>query len=449
MNTRKRTSRINPALIATHVTDAAQHLRVEPCPPNQVDWFETTMQARHCLGSAHPVGDYLRQIVRNCLGEPVALLAWGPASYALKDRDLHISWDAHKRRTRLKLIVQNRRFALLTGKGAAPNLASQVLAASLRCLCEQWEQAHGYRPLMAESFTDPQKHEGTCYKASNWQPVGTTAGYSRHRADYYIPNDDPKCLWLYPLRPDAKKLLCAPTLPEPYARGLSPAPTGALPLNARQMDSLHELFARAKDPRGKNTTFRIRPVLTIVAMALLAGRRDIAEITRFGNILSQPQRQAIGLPRQKNTRFWRVPSYNVYYQLLRRMDNEAFASLLNEWMSQHAGTLPGALAMDGKMIRDQIGILTLASHEDGAPHYSAIYDKKEGTKRCEMKAAQAQLKALPQLDGKIITADALHCQKQTAELITAKGGDYVLQIKDNQRTLHKHAQAKGARPPFL
>lgn len=98
------------------------------------------------------------------------------------------------------------RFLLLSAKGEAPNLASQTLAAAVRALPEHWQQAFGYRPLLAESFTDPEAYAGTCYKASNWEPVGQSAGYSRHRADFYVDNEHPKRLWLRELAPQAVAL---------------------------------------------------------------------------------------------------------------------------------------------------------------------------------------------------------------------------------------------------
>ena len=86
-----------------------------------------------------------------------------------------------------------------------------------------------------------------------------------------------------------------------------------------------------------------------------------------------------------------VMRYGVFYQVLTRMEPEAFATSLNDWLLRQAGTLPQALALDGKMIRDHIGLLTLAQHEDGAPQAVAIYDQKEGTPRCEQTAAAALL----------------------------------------------------------
>jgi len=406
----------------------------------EVQWFDRLLADNHYLGAGRPVGDYLRQVIE-LNGKPVALLVWGPACYSLKDRDQWISWSTSQRRGRLKLIVQNRRFLVLADKGQCPNLASQAMGAALRALPNHWLKRFDYRPLLAESFTDPEAYAGTCYKASNWEAVGMSAGFSRHRADFYVPNDRPKKLWLRPLCADGRQHLCAVQVPEDCQGGLVATPTGTLPINAEQLSSLLEVFRHGPDPRGANTRYRTGPVLTLSAMALLAGRRDIAEIARFATTLNHWQRRRLGLPLKKGTRaFYQVPSYSVFYQLLTRMDPERFASSLNGWLQSRAGTLPQALAMDGKMIRDHIGLLTLAQHEDGAPVAVAVYDQKEGTERCEQSAASALLEQLPALDGTIITADPLHCQRKNASTIVEKGGDYLLQIKANQPKLFKHAQ---------
>jgi hypothetical protein len=409
------------------------------------------MGRHHYLGAGRAVGDYLRQIVE-ADGRPVALLAWGPACYALKDRDLWISWSAPQRVERLKLVVQNRRFLLLTEKGQSPNLASQALAAALRALPQQWQERFGYRPLLAESFTDPEAYAGTCYKASNWEPVGWSAGYSRHRADFYVANDRPKRLWLRELLPGARAQLRALEVAEDCRSGLLPGGSGVLPVKGEHLDSLCEVLRQAPDPRDSNTQYRTGPVLTLIAMALLAGRREIAEIARFAQTLTHPQRRRLTLPLKKGTRrFYKVPGYDVFYQVLTRMDPEAFARILNDWLARRAGSLPQALALDGKMIRDHIGLLTLAQHEDGAPQALAVYDQKEGTERCEQTAAADLLEKLPVLDGKIITADPLHCQRKTARIIVEKGGDYLLQIKGNQPKLLRQAQGLDSLKdtPFL
>lgn len=431
--------------------ESRSEIEVQVVAATDAAWFDQQLAEHHFLGAGRRIGDYLRQLV--CVrGRPVALLVWGPACYALKDRDRWLGWSGTQRVERLKLVVQNRRFLVLADKGAAPNLASQTLAAALRALPQHWQQSFGYRPLLAESFTDPEVYAGTCYNASNWEPVGFSAGYSRHRADFYVPNERPKRLWLFPLEPQARAHLRAVQVPADCQPGLTRPPSGVLPVDQPQLLSLFELLQRAPDPRARNTRFRIGAVLTLVALALLAGRREIAEIARFATTLHPRQRRLLGLPRRKGTQaFYEVPAYGVFYQVLTRLDQEAFATLLSDWLQARAGTLPQALALDGKMIRDHLGLLTLAQHEDGAPQAVAVYDQKEGTPRCEQTAATALLEKLPALDGKLVTADALHCQKASARAVVEKGGEYLFQIKGNQPGLLAQAQACDAQPgaPFL
>src|ERR1035437_30799 len=92
--------------------------------PAEAAAFDALLATHHYLGAGRPVGDYLRQFVERD-GVPVALLVLGPSCYSLKDRDRAIGWSASQRVARLKLIVQNRRFLVLTPKGQSPNLASR------------------------------------------------------------------------------------------------------------------------------------------------------------------------------------------------------------------------------------------------------------------------------------------------------------------------------------
>src|ERR1035438_3433774 len=102
----------------------SDRLTVRVAAPAEAAAFDAQLTSHHYLGAGHPIGDYLRQFVERA-GVPVALLVWGPSCYALKDRDRAIGWSAPQRVSRLKLIVQNRRFLVLTPKGQSPNLASQ------------------------------------------------------------------------------------------------------------------------------------------------------------------------------------------------------------------------------------------------------------------------------------------------------------------------------------
>lgn len=418
--------------------------------PAEITAFDERLDGEHYLGSTPPVGDFLRQIVERD-SQPVALLVWGAAALKLKDRESWIGWSVSQRGERLKLVVQNRRFLLLHDKGKEPNLASQILALACRELPVHWREHFGYAPLLAETFTDPESFEGTCYKASGWEAVGQSQGHSRHRADYYVPNQRPKRVWMKELAPKAREKLRALRLGEASLPAFVPAPGGMLPLPALARRSLLEAFRHAPDPRGNNTRFRIGPVLTLVAMALLAGARDVAQIARFATRLKPQQRAGLSLPIRKGTRrFYEVPTYSVFYQVLIRMDPEAFARTLNDWLAAQAGTLPAALCLDGKMIRELIGTVTLADAESGSPVAVAIMDQKEGTERSEQSAARALIESMPSLEGQTVTADPLHCQRELARAIVEKGGEYLTQIKGNQPNLLKHARALcDGRDPLL
>jgi hypothetical protein len=99
--------------------------------------------------------------------------------------------------------------------------------------------------------------------------------------------------------------------------------------------------------------------------------------------------------------------------------------------------LPAALALDGKFIRDTVGIVCLVDHDTGVPRAMAKASKKEGEgEDCEMKAAQRMIEGLSDLSNTLTTADALHAQRRTASSIVSRGGDFIVQAKDNQKTVH-------------
>ena len=381
--------------------------------------FDSLLGDYHYLGESRPVGDAMR-MVAELDGEWVGLLMWGSAAYRLKPREEFIGWTPTQRARRQKLVVRNRRFLLLAERGEQPNLASRILGAAVRELPRLWFESFGYEPLLAESFTDIEAYEGTCYKASGWQPLGLSKGYSRHRADFYVPNDRPKKLWVRELRREALAQLRGIELPEECRPGAESDADGILPLRKLQLESLYEALCKVPDPRAPNRTFGIGSVLTIVAMAIFSGHQNLVQIVRFANRLRNDQRKELGLPRfSPRSSYRKVPSYKVFYNLLRKIDIEAFAQCLSQWLAQHSGALPTALALDGKFIRDTVGIVSMVDHETGVPHTMARASQKEGEgEHRELKVAQHRIEEQPELSHALITADALHCQTRTAQEIS-------------------------------
>jgi len=417
----------------------------------EVERFKELSGKFHYMGEGHAGGDTLRLVVE-CEGDWIALLLWGSAAYRLKHRDAYIGWSNPQRAQRQKLVVQNRRFTMLVERGEHPNLASRILGQVIRMLPSLWHERFGYEPLLAETFSDIEAREGTCYRASGWLELGRTKGYSRHRADFYVPNDRPKKLWVRELRKDAALLLRAPELPAECLNGARSDADGVLPLSVPQVESLHECFCKVPDPRARNSIFHIGAMLSIVAMAILSGHRNIQQIVRFSNRMRMEHRKALGLPRfAKDSSYRKTPSYSAFYNLLRQLDVEQFSQCLSQWLAAHTGTLPAALALDGKFIRDTVGIVCLADHETGVPHAMAKASKKEGEGHdCEIKAAQRMICREKNLSNTVITADAMHCQRQTARDIVERGGEFILQVKDNQQSVHA-ASALAAKDitPFL
>jgi len=396
----------------------------------------------HYMGEGCPAGDTLRMVVV-ADGEWIALLLWGSACYRLKHRDEWIGWTDQQRAARQKLVVQNRRFVLLAQPGEHPNLASRILGKVVRELPALWREAFGYEPLLAETFSDIEAREGTCYKAAGWTALGKTKGYSRHAADYYVPNDRPKKLWVRELRKDAIKVLRLIHLPDEFKKGAASDADGIMPIKAKQVESLHEALCKVPDPRAKNCVYHIGAILSIVAMGVFSGHKDLKAIMRFAERLTLPQRKKLALPSfKKGSRYRKTPSYTAVYSLLGQLDLDAFSQVLSEWLAQHRGTLPVALAMDGKFIRDTVGLVTLAEHDTGSPVAMIDASQKEGDgDRCELKASQKMLCRHDDLTNTVITADALDCQKETARIIVDRGGEYCIQVKDNQKTIRQEAES--------
>ena len=108
----------------------------------------------------------------------LALIGWQAGAFKLAARDRWIGWSPEQQFRRLHLIANNARFVIPAPR-PVPNLASRVLGLSLRRLSPDMQALHGYPILLAETFVDPARFAGTCYRASNWRSLGLTRGYAR------------------------------------------------------------------------------------------------------------------------------------------------------------------------------------------------------------------------------------------------------------------------------
>ncbi len=108
-------------------------------------------------------------------GRPLACLAWSSAPRHLGARDRFIGWDQAARKRNIHLIAYNTRYLILPGV-KVEHLASHLLARVSRRIPGDWEKMYAHPVRLLETFVDPERFRGTCYRAANWIDVGETTG---------------------------------------------------------------------------------------------------------------------------------------------------------------------------------------------------------------------------------------------------------------------------------
>ena len=402
--------------------------------------FMRLMGKEHYLGWGKPVGETL-MYVAVCGRKWVALLTFGAPAYALRDRDQWIGWSADQRQARLNFVAQNRRFLMLDGV-QEHNLASKILALCSGRLAQDWEAAYGHPVLVVETFVDPQRFQGTCYRAAGWLALGLTAGARRIRRDYYDDSGSPKQLFVKPLSKSACELLRAPTWPTEWqSHELRVLPTS--PLSGKEHYSLFKAFQAVNDfRRTHGRRHPLASVLAAAACAMLAGAEGIAEMAEIIAGFDYRHLRMLRCWRNPKTRRYEPPSENTLRRVLAGIDPVCFDQVVALWLQQSGRA--SAIAIDGKTLRacidahgKQTTLVSAVTHADAAP--LAQLPVPDGTN--EITTARDLLDVLPPLDGMLITFDAAHTNAETArKVVVDKGADYLLPIKGNQPTLLEKAE---------
>jgi hypothetical protein len=167
--------------------------------------FGALLAAHHYLGYTRPVGEHLKYLVY-AQERPIGCFAWSSAPRHLAPRDRFIGWSAQARRQNIRFIAYNCRFLVLPWI-AVPHLASHLLGRMVKRLSSDWERVYAHPVYYLESFVDPTRFQGTCYRAANWQFLGRTTG--RGKADHTKkPNRSCKQVLGYPLTRHFRSRLC-------------------------------------------------------------------------------------------------------------------------------------------------------------------------------------------------------------------------------------------------
>ena len=161
------------------------------------------VQRYHPLGYRQPMGSHVRYVLRERRGRPLGCLLFDFAARRLPCRDRWIGWRPGTYRRSLRLVVRNARYLLFPWV-RVQCLASHALGLAARQMPGDWERLHGYRPVLLETYVDPRRHRGTCYRASNWRCVGRTQARGAMGG---VPAKTPKMVFLYPLQRDWRTIL--------------------------------------------------------------------------------------------------------------------------------------------------------------------------------------------------------------------------------------------------
>jgi hypothetical protein len=195
--------RVRPAPVVIDTTPVEGSLyQIQPLKFTQVrrseeePLFNSLMEEHHYLGYEQPVGEHLKYLVW-AQGRPIAGVAWSSAPRHIGSRDRYLGWNPEARRRNIRFIAYNTRFLILPWV-RVKHLASHILGRMAARISEDWQNLYGHPIYFLETFVDPERFRGTCYRAANWVLLGRTTGRGK-QSNSYVPNRSIKEVLGYPL----------------------------------------------------------------------------------------------------------------------------------------------------------------------------------------------------------------------------------------------------------
>jgi len=167
--------------------------------------FNSLMEQYHYLGYEQPVGEHMKYLVK-ARGQAIACLAWASAPRHFKLRDRYLGWSDEARERNVHLLAYNPRFLILPWV-KVPHLASHILGRMAQQVSQDWQKLYAHPVYWLETFVDTSRFAGTCYRAANWQEIGSTAGRG-HRAPTLEQTRPVKRMLGLPLHRKFRELLC-------------------------------------------------------------------------------------------------------------------------------------------------------------------------------------------------------------------------------------------------
>lgn len=192
-------------------------LEIASNTPLETLW-NSAVREYHYLGHKKFIGKRLKYIAF-AENRPVAAIGFRSASLKLEARDCYIGWSHEQKNRYLKYVANNSRFLIFEWV-RVPHLASHILSKALRTLSRDWEDRYGEPLLLVETFVDPKRYQGTCYKAANWKYIGITKGFTKQGIGYTY-HGSIKEVYIYELEPNFRNIIDC--IRQPYPRKPPPS----------------------------------------------------------------------------------------------------------------------------------------------------------------------------------------------------------------------------------
>lgn len=416
--------------------------------PGEKQEARKLLEEHHYLKSIKAVGEQVWYGVFYREDEWLGVLVFAAGSRRLQGRDRWIGWSEEQRRRRLAMVVNNSRYLLLPHR-SVPNLASRALRLATDRLSEDWQSRYGHPVLLVETFVDPQMYSGTTYMASGWKELGLTGGNGRVRRDFYIEHGRPKRLFCKELCRGARRSLAAEKL-KPTLAGVEAKVSARPTQSPEEIRSIIGHFKEVPDYRARIGIYPIWSLLALVFLAHLCGApRGQKDLEKFAAGLSEAQRRALGIRRRRD-KSYPSPTQPTFCRLMAGVDPEKLEHTILAIQRQIRGEPDPAelINIDGKEPRHGSGDAVLTAVTSQTQFYlgSTIVPTE---KTNEIPVARELFTKLD-LDGRVVSLDALHTQDKTARaLVLEHGADYLLTVKGNRSTLHRILQEQIDAPPQL
>jgi hypothetical protein len=435
----------NPAVLLNRVC-------VEPVfEREEINKCLKLLYKHHYLKDLKAVGERLFYVILDENGHWLGVAVFMAAARRLLHRDKWIGWTEEQRRRRLSLVVNNSRFLLLPHR-TVPNLGSVALKLLCGRLSDDWNERYGHPVLAVETFVDPVLFSGTVYKAAGWTELGSTKGNGRKSRDFYERHDRPKRLFVRSLERGARRALQADKL-KPSLSMVEANTRPRCQLVADELISLRERLEReVPDYHTKRCLYPVHALLGICVAAHIAGSpRGQKDLEKFAASLSQSQRRALGINRRAGTNHYGAPDQSTFSRMMSQVDVNIVEKVLLDWQTQIRGPAPKdeIVAMDGKVPAHSGGKNVVTAVCSPSQYYLGCTITPEKTN--EITAVRDLCRKID-IDGRLVSLDAIHTQKETARTVVLEcGGHYVHTVKKNQPGLLARIEKSVDDPasPFL